>query len=63
MTRPPADAGPRVRRGWILVVGVVGVLAAAGAGYWTVQTLRHDDCTATTNPMPDGSHITITTCS
>ncbi|MGZ9114653.1 MAG: hypothetical protein ACXW3K_08520 [Brevundimonas sp.] len=63
MTQRPGKARSGARRGWMVAVAVVSLLAVAVAGYRMVQMLRHDDCTVATNPMPDGSHITITTCS
>lgn len=47
----------------LIAVSAVAALTLGAATLYAVRTLSRDDCTTTTSPMPDGSEITIETCS
>lgn len=63
MTQQTDRIGSRRQYGWLAVGSSAAALMLGAVTYYAVQTLSRDDCTAVTNTMPDGSQITITTCS
>lgn len=63
MTQQTGRAGSRRRRAWLVAVSAVAALMLGTATFYAVRKLSRDDCTAVTNTMPDGSRITIETCS
>ena len=60
---PAAKPGARRQSAVLIAVCAGAALTLGAVTFYVVQMLSHDDCTTTTSTMPDGSEITIKTCS
>lgn len=60
---PTDKPGARRPSAVLIAVSAAAALMLGAATFYAVQKLSRDDCTTTTSTMPDGSEITIRTCS
>jgi ferric-dicitrate binding protein FerR (iron transport regulator) len=60
---PTDRPGARRRSAALIAVSAAAAMMLGAATFYAVQKLSRDDCTTMTSSMPDGSEITIRTCS